>query len=134
MTGYFFTLIFILGTVFAVSGQAPGSSGPSETRRQKKPLKIVAISCGICTETAISLPKPEYPKAASYVNAGGPVNVQVLIDKLGNVRRAKVLSGHPLLRAASVKAAFKAKFTPTQISGKPINVYTTIVYNFVTQS
>ena len=46
---------------------------------------------------------------------------------------AQVLSGHPLLRAAAIKAARDSKFTPTQLEGKPVTVIGVIVYNFVAQ-
>ena len=40
------------------------------------------------------------------------------------------MSGHPLLRQAAEQAALNAKFAPTQLSGKPIQVTGVISYNF----
>lgn len=91
----------------------------------------VLITCSDCLHQAISLPKPDYPKAAAYVNANGQVKVDVLIGRNGNVASAKAISGHPLLRAAAVNASLKAKFPPTLVSGKPVSVRGTIVYNFL---
>jgi protein TonB len=79
---------------------------------------------------AISLPKPVYPVAAAFVNASGKVEVQVEIDENGNVVSAKVISGHPLLSAAAIKAALASKFDPVLMSGKPISVYSVITYSF----
>jgi len=93
------------------------------------PTKVV--SCSVCNNTAISLPKPEYPKAARAVNASGAVTVRILIDEKGIVESAKAVSGHPLLWAESVKVALKAKFKPLLLSGNAVKVYGEIVYNFV---
>lgn len=73
------------------------------------------------------MPKPPYP---AHLNVKSVVSVRILINEHGNVILAKAVSGHPLLRAASVKAASKAKFSPLYIGGKPVRVRTTIVYRF----
>lgn len=46
---------------------------------------------------AVMLGKPKYPQAAKAVRASGKVEVQVLINELGNVVSAEAISGHPLL-------------------------------------
>ena len=89
------------------------------------------ISGGIINGKAISLPKPEYPAAASAVKAVGEVRVQVLIDETGNVISASSISGHPLLRQSAESAAQQAKFSPTKLSGSPVKVSGIIIYNFV---
>jgi len=80
---------------------------------------------------AVNLVKPAYPAAALKVNATGAVNVQVTIDEEGKVISAFAISGHPLLRAAAVKAAKESTFTPTTLEGQPVKVTGVIVYNFV---
>lgn len=89
------------------------------------------ISGGVLNGKAVSLPKPPYPPAARAVNAEGAVSVQVLIDEEGNVASANAISGHPLLRAAAVEAARRAKFSPTLLMGTPVKVSGVITYNFV---
>lgn len=91
------------------------------------------INGGVLNGKATQLVKPPYPAAAKAVNASGAVNVQVTIDEEGNVISATVVSGHPLLRAASVEAAQASKFSPTLLSGQPVKVTGIIVYNFVTE-
>jgi TonB family protein len=88
------------------------------------------ISGGVVNGKAISLPKPEYPSAARAVGACGAVNVQVLIDEQGLVDSAQAVSGHPLLKEASAKAAQQAKFSQTRLSGQPVKVSGIIVYVF----
>lgn len=80
---------------------------------------------------AAYLPRPDYPRAAAAVKAMGLVQVQVLIDEVGRVIQAKAVSGHPLLRAASVKAAREAKFTQTRLQGMPVQVAGVVGYNFL---
>ncbi len=89
------------------------------------------ISGGVLNEKAISLPEPVYPAAARAVRASGAVNVQVTIDENGDVINAAAVSGHPLLRAASVQAARQAKFIPTTLQGQTVKVFGTIVYIFI---
>lgn len=81
---------------------------------------------------AISLPKPEYPEGARQRRLQGVVTVKVWIDEAGSVISAKdMCQGPPYLSESSVAAAFKARFTPTKLSGMPVKVTGVIVYNFV---
>ncbi|HQU91647.1 MAG TPA: energy transducer TonB [Pyrinomonadaceae bacterium] len=96
----------------------------------KKP-DMNSVNGGILNGKAISLPKPGYPPAAKAVRAGGAVNVQIVIDEEGKVIAASAVSGHPLLRAASVDAARQATFSPTFLSGNPVKVAGVVVYRFV---
>lgn len=89
------------------------------------------ISGGVLNGKAMDLPKPPYPPAARAVRATGAVSVQVLIDTDGYVYSAQALSGHPLLRPASVIAACNSRFTPTLLMGEPVKVSGIITYNFV---
>ena len=86
---------------------------------------------GILNSKAVSLPKPVYPPAARAVNAEGSVTVLVKVSESGVVLEAHALNGHPLLRAAAVKAATEARFDPTLQDGKPVQVSGLLVYNFV---
>lgn len=89
------------------------------------------ISGGVVNGKARNLAAPAYPAAAKAVNASGAVNVQVTIDENGSVISANAISGHPLLRAASEKAAWESKFSPTLLQGQPVKVTGIIVYNYV---
>ena len=107
-------------------GQPPPPQPPIQ-----RPAPIV--SKGAVTGLAISLPKPPYPQIAKQAGAHGPVNVQVLIDESGKVISAKAVSGHPLLMAAAVQAAFGARFSPTRLGEQAVKVSGVITYNFVLQ-
>jgi TonB family protein len=82
---------------------------------------------------AIKLAKPSYSSLARAAHVSGSVGVQVIIDVDGKVIAAVAVSGHPLLQAASVKAARDSEFTPTKWEGRPVKVVGVITYNFVAQ-
>lgn len=93
--------------------------------------KSKPISVGVANGKTIKMPAPAYPAAARAVKAGGAVNVEVLIDEEGNVVSAEAVSGHPLLRQASEKAAMQATFKPFVLSGQAVKARGILVYNFV---
>ncbi len=109
-----------------VSSQSPSSKASPASPPAVRP----AISAGVLNGKAISLPKPPYPPIARAAKASGTVVVQVLVDENGNVVSANAVSGHPLLRAASVAAARSAKFSPTKLSGQPVKISGVISYKF----
>ena len=88
------------------------------------------ISGGVLNGKAISLPQPAYPPLGRAVKASGTVVVHVTVDEKGNAVSARAVSGHPLLQATSVAAAFRPKFSPTKLSGEPVKVNGVINYNF----
>ncbi len=105
--------------------------GQSDEKSEKAERPIVCSDCGFSLKgNPISLPQPEYPKAALAVNASGTVGVSIKIDEQGNVIKADAVSGHPLLRAAAVKAALQAKFKPAMLSDKAVQYLSFIRYNF----
>ena len=91
------------------------------------------INCGVLNGKAISMPLPDYPEIAKQAKASGAVTVQITIDETGHVIEAHAVSGHPLLQAAAVAAARQSVFTPTKLSGEPVQVSGALVYNFVAQ-
>jgi hypothetical protein len=54
----------------------------------------------------------------------------VTIGENGQVISATAVSGPPSLQAAAVSAARGARFSPTKLSGVPVKVAGTIIYNF----
>ena len=122
-TKLFILTLLVLGAGFSnIAAQnqdaAPAAEGPK------------TISGGVLNGKAVNLVKPPYPAAAKAVRASGAVSVQVTIDENGNVISATAVSGHPLLRAASVQAARQSKFSPTTLQGQAVRVTGVIVYNF----
>ncbi len=117
----FLLLLFFVAGLSGVSAQNAGAPGGQASK---------TVAGGVLNGKATNLVNPAYPAAAKAVRAAGAVNVQVTIDEEGNVISASAVSGHPLLRAASEKAARASKFSPTTLEGKPVKVTGVIVYNF----
>jgi TonB family protein len=88
------------------------------------------ISRGVLNGVAIHLPTPVYPDAARRMRAEGLVVVEVIIDENGKVVSANAVSGPGLLRGFAVQAAYRARFSPTKLSGQPVKVTGTINYKF----
>jgi len=106
--------------------------------RGEKVVGACLVDCGDAKKRGegeagqvLELPKPEYPPIAKAAHASGAVEVQVLVDFDGTVVAATAISGHPLLQAAAVNAARKARFTPMMQDGEPVKVVAVIQYNFV---
>lgn len=95
--------------------------------------KPPVISKGVITSQALALPKPEYPRTAKEMRIQGKVNIQVLIDETGRVMSARAIDGHPLLKQASERAAYQARFSPTFLGEQPVKVSGVISYNFMLQ-
>lgn len=108
-----------------------GTGGTTKTISGQVPVRRAPISGGVLNGKAISMPAPRYPEEARQAMASGEVTVQVLIDEAGNVLSAEAKSGPPELREAAVKAALKARFSQTRLSGQPVKVTGILLYNFV---
>jgi len=101
-------------------------------QKQFAPELPVAPPAEIINGKAITLEKPAYPVEARSLRLSGTIVVHVDIDERGKVIGAKdVCQGLPYLSQSAVKAAFKARFTPTKVSGVPMKVTGVILYNFV---
>jgi TonB family protein len=109
---------------------APAPANEATVTEPKTETKGKTISGGVLNGKAISLPQPTYPSIAKSAKASGTVVVAVVVDENGNVIEAQAISGHPLLKAASVAAARSAKFSPAKLSGQPVRVSGVINYTF----
>jgi len=75
-------------------------------------------------------PAPAYPTAASAANVQGEVKVEAEIDRDGNVTAARVISGPPLLRDATVDAIEQWRYRPYLAGGKPIGMNAIVVMDY----
>jgi TonB family protein len=80
---------------------------------------------------AIITPSPEYSELAKKANLEGSVTVEVLLDKVGKVREAKILKGNDeIFVQPALDAAKKWVFTPAIMNGKPVQVRVAIPFRF----
>ena len=78
----------------------------------------------------VSRVQPRYPKDAKKQRIQGPVVMQAIIDTNGDVIDLRLVSGHPLLAPAAMDAVKQWKYRPYVLNGTPIEVETTITFNF----
>jgi TonB family protein len=89
------------------------------------------ISAGVLDGKATTKPDPIYPEEAKAARASGDVIVRIIVNEDGRVEKAEAVSGHPLLQKAAVDAAYKARFSPSTVSGQPVKLIGVLTYNFV---
>jgi len=73
---------------------------------------------------------PVYPEFARQSRAQGVVVLEAILDATGKVESVKVLSSHPLLVDAAVRAVRQWRYTPTELNGVPVPVLMTITVRF----
>ena len=81
---------------------------------------------------AVTEVKPEYPDIAQQAMVEGRVVVKILVGRDGHVREAKVDEHQHvlLLDQAAIDAALKWVFTPAQVNGHPVAVWSAIPFVF----
>ncbi len=139
-----FFATFFFGSIIAMFVGLPKVLNKVEKTKTFCEVKQRTASIGLSEEKAVSgevlngkakfLAQPLYPPAAKAVGASGQVSVQVSIDEDGNVISANAVSGHPLLKTAATDAAIQSKFSRTFLSGEPVKVSGTIIYNFASSN
>ncbi|MEQ1644196.1 MAG: TonB family protein [Pyrinomonadaceae bacterium] len=85
---------------------------------------------GKVKNSAISLPKPEYPKDAISSGAEGIVRVRITIDDQGNVDSAKAETSHELLKLICESTAKRTSFRSFRVNGQAVRTDGEIVYRF----
>jgi protein TonB len=77
-------------------------------------------------------PAPDYPILAKQSHLSGVVAIEAVIDEHGNVTGMRVISGHPILIPAALKAVSQRKYEPTILDGEPtpINLRIEVSFNF----
>jgi protein TonB len=73
----------------------------------------------------------EYPKIAKQTGARGTVTLNATIGADGNIKKVKVVSGHPMLTNAAVEAVKQWRYRPTLLNGQPVETDTQVLVNFV---
>lgn len=74
--------------------------------------------------------EPEYPAEAIAHGIEGDVEVDVVVDREGNVMELEPRSGDPVLTEATVAAVRAWRFRPLKLNGIPVEVLTDVRYRF----
>lgn len=86
----------------------------------------VRISGGVAAGHLLAPIQPVYPAIAKAAHMEGTVVIEAVISKQGQVERATVVSGSPLLAQAALAAIYRARYEPYKLDGAPVEVETTI--------
>jgi TonB family protein len=92
-------------------------------------VETVRVSSEVMQTHLIDKVQPEYPPGGARVH--GNVVLNILIDKRGNVVRARLVSGHPMLVQSAIDAVKRWKYKPYLLNGLPVKVETLAIVNFV---
>ncbi len=109
------------------TGSAPN---PNETQSSPASPQRVRVSQGVSAGLLVKKVAPQYPEDARQARIQGTVVLHALIDKYGDVVDLSLVSGHPMLAPAAIKAVKKWKYRPYLLNGQPMTVETQIVVNF----
>jgi len=108
---------------------APGP-GPNAPQSNSASPQRVRVSQKASTGLLIRKVSPNYPEIARQARVQGSVVLQAVIDKNGNVVDLTLVSGHPILAPAAIKAVKQWKYKPYLLNGQAVKVETQIVVNF----
>ena len=78
----------------------------------------------------VNFPKPPYPALAQRAGLQGIVKLQVRVKKDGSVEVQKLLEGEPALADAAIAAVKRWRAKPASMNGKPVEVISTVTFNF----
>jgi TonB family protein len=73
---------------------------------------------------------PVYPPLARQARIQGTVILNIVINKLGEVRDLQLYSGHPILAPAAIEAVKQWRYRPYEQDGQPVEIKTTVQVNF----
>lgn len=113
-------------------GQERGSSDPPAAAQTEQPANLskdLPTIEGALIGMEIHLPEPDYPEQARIDGVTGSVSVRVQVNKTGRVISARSSSGDWRLRAAAVRAAQKATFSPEKLAGRGASGTITYVFS-----
>jgi TonB family protein len=102
------------------SGQSPALAGAQRVRVSEK------VSQGLLVKKV----PPEYPELARQARVQGAVVLRAVIGKNGDIEDLSLVSGHPMLAPAALKAVREWKYKPYTLNGEAVTVETEILVNF----
>jgi len=120
------------GQIGGITGGMPGVAAPAPVAAPaaEKPKGPVRVGGNVRPPRLISGPAPVYPILARQSQVHGVVIIDAIIDEHGDVVQEKVVSGHPLLLQAALKAVSQRKYEPTILDGEPTPVDLRVEVNF----
>ena len=113
------------GVIGGVVGDVLGGTGtvvPTPPPAARPVQKVVPVGGNVKAPRLTYSVNPAYPPLARDAHIGGTVVVDAVIDEHGNVVQARIVSGHPLLIDAALRAVLQWKYEPTTLNGQPVSI------------
>jgi len=120
--GRFVLLMCVWG---ALASHCPAQKGNAVHETGTSSIRVVSID-----RKPTSVVQPIYPEAAKKTGVQGPVVLDIVIGKDGQVEMVRAISGPQKLRLAAAEAVKQWKWEPFLLNEKPIQVRTKVVVNF----
>jgi protein TonB len=108
----------------------PPSPSPVQDELKAATPQRIRLGGNLQAAKLLNQVTPTYPPAAKAVRAQGAVRLNAVIGKDGIVREITLISGHPLLVQAAMRAAGQFMYRPTYLNGQAVEVDTVIEVQF----
>jgi len=105
-------------------------TGPSPIPRRPETAHPPRISV-MMEGSLLRRVEPQYPPIAKTAGVQGAVVLAAIISREGTIEQLQVVSGHPLLVQAALRAVREWRYRPYVLNGTPVEVDTQITVNFV---
>lgn len=102
------------------------SGAQSSTSASDPPATRIRRGGNVTAARLVNRVQPLYPQIAREERLQGTVRLHAIIGKDGSVSRLIVLAGYCSLAKSSMDAVSKWRYSPTLLSGQPVEVDTTI--------
>ena len=120
------------GSMGGITGGMPSVAAPVVSAPTVDgPKRPVRVGGDVKPPRLIYGPAAAYPILASQSHIHGMVVIDAIIDEHGNVVEEKIVSGHPLLIKAALKAVSERKYEPTILDGVPAPIDLRVEVNFL---
>lgn len=117
----------VLGGIIGETGRNPLGGAPPPPVEKRAPIRVGGR---VKTPNQIYAPQPVYPALARQAKIQGDVKLDAIIDEQGRVVELKVLSGHPLLLDAAIKAVSEWRYQPTLLNDQPVSIQLIVTVQF----
>jgi periplasmic protein TonB len=121
------------GQIGGVVGDVLGGTGtaaPTPPPAPRPVQRVVRVGGHVKAPRQTYFADAKYPPLAREAHIWGTVVVEAVIDEHGNVVQARVVTGHPLLIDAALKAVLQWKYEPTTLNGQPVSVELQVQVHF----
>jgi protein TonB len=117
----------VLGGIIGETGRNPLGGAPPPPPEKRAPIRVGGR---VKAPNQLYAPPPIYPALARQAKIQGDVKLDAIIDEEGRVVELKVISGHPLLLDAAIRAVSQWRYQPTLLNDQPTSIQLIVTVQF----